>query len=84
MLQPEPKQRTPDPIKVAALRLRNASPDAWEAFIAVLDADAYHWMCSLVTAQPGEILARQGQVQGTNRWLRKFKECDREPPKSQP
>lgn len=75
---------TPDPIKVAALRLRNASPDAWEAFLAVLDADAYAYMTGLVTANSGEILTKQGQVQAYTRWLRKLKECDREPPKSQP
>ena len=75
---------TPDPIKVAALRLRNASPETWDAFITALDADAYQFMCGLVTAQPNDILAKQGQVQGVNRWLQKFKECDREPSKSQP
>jgi hypothetical protein len=84
MLQPEPKQRTPDPLKLAALRLRNASPDAWEHFITVFDADAYQNMTGLVTAQSGEILVKQGQVQAYTRWLRIFKECDREPSKSQP
>ena len=75
---------SPDPIKTTALRLRNAAPDAWEAFLHALDADAYHYMCGLVTAQSTEILMKQGQVQGVNRWLQKFKECDLEKPQPRP
>jgi hypothetical protein len=75
---------TPDPIKVYALRLRNADPAIWDQFLAALDADAYANMTGLVTATSSEILSKQGQVQAYTRWLRKFKECDREPPQQKP
>lgn len=74
----------PHAIQLAGLRLRNASPDAWEHFLSVLDADAYAYLTGLVTAQSGEILVKQGQVQAYTRWLRFLKECDREPGKPSP
>ena len=68
-----------DHIKIAALRLRNASPEAWEAFVTALDNDAYAAMTDLVMVGSDQVLGKQGQVQAYTRWLRKLKECDVEP-----
>jgi hypothetical protein len=66
-------------IRIAALRLRNASPEAWELFLTALDADAYQAMTDLVLVSTDQILGKQGQVQAYTHWLRIFKNCDVEP-----
>jgi len=64
-----------------ALRLKNASPDAFEGFIKSLTAYRDVLMDELSMAPQQDILNAQGRVQVANALLRTLNECHIRPQK---
>ncbi len=64
------------PLSVLCLRLRNADPQVWDAFLAQFAAYTNDATFALTKAEPAEILIAQGRAQQCHALLRLFKECD--------
>ncbi len=64
------------PLDVLCLRLRNADPQVWDAFVAQFAAYTDAATFQLTKAEPAEILIAQGRAQQCHALLRIFKECD--------
>lgn len=75
---------TPQELGVAALRLRNATPEGWDKFLQLLDNYTNDAMARCVSAGPGEVLGEQGKAQQCQALLRIFTECDKKPKQPTP
>lgn len=71
-------------LKVAALRLRNASPEGWDQFLVLFSAYTDEAMRAVTEADSGSILVKQGHAQDRLALLRIFNECDQVVKKSTP
>lgn len=58
-----------------ALRLRNADPQSWDAFVQAFDVYATEVTVAVTQAPPETILAKQGQAQQMLKLLQLFREC---------
>ena len=63
------------PQGVAALRLKNANPEAFDMYVAQLEQYERTLMDELVRSPQHEILAAQGRVQVLQVLIRTLKEC---------
>lgn len=69
------------PLQQICLRLRNASPEGWDQFLAAFDAYATEITVAVTQAPPAEILIMQGRAQQALALLRMFRECHITPTK---
>lgn len=58
-----------------ALQLKNANPQAWEAFVETFDVYATEVAVQLTQAPQDQILSMQGRAQQCLALLRLFREC---------
>lgn len=61
----------------AALHLRNAAPEQWEAFLTEFRRLTYGKVDAVTEADTGMILICQGRAQQAKSLLRTFEECDK-------
>ena len=71
---PAPKTR----LHELSLRLRNASPEVWDAFVREFEVIANNTSLEMTDAPADQILKMQGRAQQCRALLRVFKECDAE------
>ncbi|HEY5409787.1 MAG TPA: hypothetical protein VIJ94_03565 [Caulobacteraceae bacterium] len=58
-----------------ALQLKNANPQAWDAFVECMDVYAAEVTLAMTAAPQNEILNYQGRAQQCLALLRMFREC---------
>ena len=63
------------PLRVAALRMRNADPQAFADFIAVLEQWTGERMSAMANAPPEGVFLAQGMAKAAIALLRVFNEC---------
>jgi len=63
------------PLQVAALRLRNASPQAFNDYVTEIQNEANALLLGVANAAPSDVLVCQGRAQHAMSHLYKLKEC---------
>ena len=61
-----------------SLRLRNASPEVWDAFVREFETYTGEASLAMTDSPADQLLKMQGRAQQCRALLRVFKECDAE------
>ena len=69
------------PLRVAALRMRNAEPQAFADFVVELERWVSLLLLGMTEAPPDAIFLAQGQARAARALLRVFNECHLQSPK---
>ena len=70
-----------DPVRIAALRLKNVDPQAFQDFIGAMEVWTAELMVAMTLAPPDAIFLAQGQARAAKALLRILNECHLERPK---